>query len=97
MRAEGINGRLYNHPVGDHGHGAGPLIGMSDFQEGVPVRGEAPIRPSVWHSIELSATTPVPEWDGQAVRCAQEEEAYLDENGDRHWVYRRQVQFHLVW
>ena len=97
MHAEGINGRLYNHPIGDHGHGAGPLIGMSDFQEGVPVRGESLIRPFVWHSIELSATTSAPEWDGQAVRCAQEEDAYLDENGDRHWAYRRQVRYHLVW
>ncbi len=97
MRAEGIDGRLYSHPIGDHGHGAGPLIGMTDFQDGVPVRGESLIRPSVWHSIELSATTPAPEWGGQAVRCAQEEDAYLEENGDRHWVYRRQAQFHLVW
>lgn len=97
MEAEGINGTIYNHPIGDHGHGAGPLIGRWDAQEGVPVRGDALIRPSVWHSIELQATTPVPEWDDKEVRCSQEEEAYLDEDGDRHWVFRRQTQFHIVW
>ncbi|TVP51185.1 MAG: M24 family metallopeptidase, partial [Gemmatimonadales bacterium] len=41
MRAEGIDGTIYTHPIGDHGHGAGPLIGRWDAQEGVPVRGDA--------------------------------------------------------
>jgi Xaa-Pro aminopeptidase len=97
MRAEGIDGTIYTHPIGDHGHGAGPLIGRWDAQEGVPVRGDALLRPQTWHSIELQATSPVPEWDDKPVRCSQEEEAYLDEAGDRHWVFRRQTHFHLVW
>lgn len=97
MHDEGINGTVYTHPIGDHGHGAGPLIGRWDAQEGVPVRGEAVMLPNVWHSIELQATTEVQEWGGQAVSCRQEEEAYLDENGDRHWVYDRQNTFHVVW
>jgi hypothetical protein len=63
----------------------------------VPVRGEALMLANVWHSIELQATTEIPEWGGQPVSCRQEEEAYLDENGDRHWAYRRQSTFHLVW
>lgn len=97
MNSEGINGTVYTHPIGDHGHGAGPLIGRWDAQEGVPVRGEAIMLPNVWHSIELQATTEVPEWGGKPVSCRQEEEAYLDQDGDRHWVYRRQSQFHVVW
>jgi hypothetical protein len=97
MRSEGINGTVYTHPIGDHGHGAGPLIGRWDAQEGVPVRGEAVMLPNVWHSIELQATTEIPEWGGKPASCRQEEEAYLDQDGDRHWVYRRQNRFHLVW
>ncbi len=97
MRTEGINGTVYTHPIGDHGHGAGPLIGRWDAQEGVPVRGDAIMLPNVWHSIELQATTEIPEWGGKPASCRQEEEAYLDENGDRHWVYRRQSTLHLVW
>jgi Xaa-Pro aminopeptidase len=97
MEAEGINGSLYSHPIGDHGHGAGPLIGLWDRQEGVPGRGDAKIRPSTWFSIELQATVPVAEWGGKPVRCRQEEEAYLDEEGARHWVFRRQTKYHLVW
>jgi len=97
MRSEGIDGTIYTHPIGDHGHGAGPLIGRWDAQEGVPIRGDALLRPQTWHSIELQATSPVPEWDDKPVRCSQEEEAYLDEAGDRHWVFRRQTHFHLLW
>jgi Xaa-Pro aminopeptidase len=96
MRAEGIEGTVYTHPIGDHGHGAGPLIGLWDRQEGVTGRGDVPLRPSTWFSIELQATMPVAEWSGQPVRMAQEEEAYLDESGARHWVLRRQERFHLV-
>ena len=97
MQAEGINGTIYTHPIGDHGHGAGPLIGRWDAQEGVPYRGDVVLLPSTWHSIELQATTPVPEWDDTPVSCRQEEEAYLDEDGERHWAFRRQSRFHLVW
>ena len=96
MLEEGINGTVYNHPIGDHGHGAGPLIGRWDAQEGVPVRGDALLRHSTWHSIELQATVEVPEWDNQPVRCMQEEQAYLDEAGERRWVFRRQAAFHRV-
>jgi Xaa-Pro aminopeptidase len=96
MRAEGIDGTVYTHPIGAHGHGAGPLIGLWDRQEGVPGRGDVALRPGTWFSIELQATTPVAEWNGQAVRMGLEEEARLDENGARHWVLRRQERFHLV-
>jgi hypothetical protein len=96
MRAEGIDGTVYTHPIGDHGHGAGPLIGLWDRQEGVPGRGDVPLRPDTWFSIELQATSAVPEWDGQRVRMAQEEEALIDSDGSRRWVLRRQEEFHLV-
>jgi hypothetical protein len=97
MRAEGIDGTVYTHPIGDHGHGAGPLIGRWDAQEGVPVRGDAVLLPSTWHSIELQATRPIPEWGGDPASCRQEEEAYVDLEGGRHWAFRRQSTFHLVW
>jgi Xaa-Pro aminopeptidase len=96
MRAEGIEGTVYTHPVGDHGHGAGPLIGLWDRQEGVVGRGDVALRPSTWFSIELQATTPVPEWNSQPVRMALEEEAWLDADGTRRWVLARQERFHLV-
>ena len=92
----GLTGTVYTHPIGDHGHGAGPLIGLWDRQEGVPGRGDVKVLPSTWFSIELEATTPVPEWDGQAVRSAQEEDAMLDESGRISWVLPRQTKYLLV-
>jgi hypothetical protein len=96
MRSEGIDGTVYTHPIGDHGHGAGPLIGLWDRQEGVTGRGEVALRPNTWFSIELQATSPVPEWNGQPVRMAQEEEALIDADGRRRWVLRRQTELHLI-
>ncbi len=96
MHEEGLDGTMYTHPIGDHGHGAGPLIGLWDRQEGVQGMDAVPIRPNTWFSTELQVTTPVPEWDDQPVRSAQEEEAYLDEEGNRHWVLERQEEFHIV-
>ena len=96
MNREGINGRIYNHPIGDHGHGAGPLIGLWDRQEGVSGRGDVPLVTDMWHSIELNAITPVSEWDGQQVRIALEEDAVMNEDGSMEWILRRQEQFHLV-
>jgi Xaa-Pro aminopeptidase len=96
MRAEGIDGTVYSHPIGLHGHGAGPLIGLWDYQDGVPGRGDAKVIPSMWLSIELQATTPVPEWDGQPVRSAQEEDVVLGPDGMPRWALKRQTQYHLV-
>ena len=96
MKAEGIDGTVYTHPIGLHGHGAGPLIGLWDYQEGVPGRGDAKVIPNMWFSIELQATTPVPEWGGQRVRSAQEEDMVIGADGVPQWALRRQTDFHLV-
>jgi Xaa-Pro aminopeptidase len=96
MRAAGIDGTVYTHPIGDHGHGAGPLIGLWDRQEAIPGRGEVLILPSTWFSIELQATTPIPEWGGQPLRSAQEEDAAIDADGNATWVLARQEKYHLV-
>jgi len=96
LKAEGISGTLYSHPIGMNGHGAGPLIGLWDYQDGVPGRGDAKIIPSMWFSSELQATTPVPEWGGQPVRMAQEEDFYVDSNGKNRWAYKRQSELHVI-
>jgi hypothetical protein len=96
MKARGIQGTLYSHPIGLHGHGAGPLIGLWDYQDGVVGRGDARVIPSMWFSIELQATTPVPEWSGQPVRVAQEEDAIIGADGKIRWALRRQDRLLLV-
>lgn len=71
--AEGIDADVYSHPVGVHGHGAGPAIGQWDAQRGVPGAGELPVHPDTVYALELAVRCPVPEWDGQCVRLAVEE------------------------
>ena len=96
MRAAGIDGTVYSHPIGMHGHGAGPLIGLWDYQDGVPGRGDARVTPSMWFALELQATSPVPEWGGQRVRSAQEEDVIVAADGRVRFAFGRQSEFHLV-
>jgi hypothetical protein len=96
MMAEGIDGTVYSHPIGKHGHGAGPLIGLWDYQDGVPGRGDATVIANMWYSIELQATSPVAEWGGQRVRMAQEEDAVIGPNGVARWALKRQDRLFLV-
>jgi Xaa-Pro aminopeptidase len=96
MRTKGIDGSVYSHPIGLHGHGAGPLIGLWDYQDGVVGRGDARVIPNMWWSIELQATSPVAEWGGQWVRMAQEEDAVIGDDGKIRWALRRQDQLFLI-
>ncbi len=96
MEGEGLDGTVYTHPIGMHGHGAGPLIGLWDRQDGVPGRGDHRVMAGSWFSSELQVTSAVPEWKGQRVRMALEEDFLLDAEGRRHWVLGRQDRLHLV-
>jgi Xaa-Pro aminopeptidase len=75
--AAGLNPTIYSHPLGYHGHAAGPAIGFWDKQTG-DERGSLPVHADTVWSIELSATLPVPEWGGQAVQFRAEENAFFD-------------------
>jgi Xaa-Pro aminopeptidase len=96
MRAAGIDGTIYSHPIGLHGHGAGPLVGLWDYQDGVPGRGDARVIPRMYYSVELQATSAVPEWGGQQLRSAQEEDVIVGADGRARWAHDRQTRFHLV-
>jgi len=75
--AAGLDPSIYTHPIGHHGHGAGPAIGFWDNQKGDP-RGEGPIRPNTAWSIEITSYAKVPEWGGQRVDFRTEEDAFFD-------------------
>jgi len=91
---EGITASIYTHPIGYHGHAAGPSIGMWDQQDGVPGRGDYPLYPNTAHSIELYAESDVASW-GKPVRIKLEEDAFFD--GRETWyIDGRQRTFHLI-
>ena len=92
--ARGLKPSIYSHPIGYHGHGAGPSIGFWDNQEPDP-RGERPLRADTAWSIELNAKAKVPEWGGQEVEFRLEEDAYWDGRRVRY-LDGRQERFHLI-
>ncbi len=75
--AAGLDPSIYSHPIGHHGHGAGPSIGFWDNQQADP-RGSGPIRANTAWSIELTSYAAVPEWGGQKVDFRTEEDAFFD-------------------
>jgi hypothetical protein len=93
--AEGLKPSVYTHPIGYHGHAAGPTIGLWDQQEGVPGKGDYELFDHTCYAIELNARKAVPEWGGQEVRIALEEDAALV-GGRFRWLSGRQTQLHVV-
>ena len=94
-RAEGLGGAIYTHPLGLHGHAAGPTIGMWEQQGGVPGSGDYPLYPNTAYAIELYASYAPPPWGGQRVRIKLEEDAFFD--GERvTYLAGRQTAFHLI-
>jgi len=75
---EDIHATIYTHPLGYHGHGAGPTIGLWDQQGGVPGRGDYPLHPHTAYSIELGVRVAVPAWGGQEIDVMLEEDAFFD-------------------
>ena len=92
---EGIRPQIYTHPLGYHGHAAGPIIGLWDRQDGVPGVGDYPLYDDTIYSIELNVTKSVPEWGGQDVRIMLEEDAVLT-GGEMRWLDGRQESFYLI-
>jgi hypothetical protein len=77
-RMEGIDGTIYSHPLGLHGHGAGVWIGMWDQQESLPGLGDHPLFPNTAYAIELNAAAVIPEWNDRQIRVLLEADAFFD-------------------
>ena len=93
--ADGIKPSIYTHPLGVHGHAAGPTIGLWDQQGGVPGRGDYPLHPNTCYAIELNAKKEVPEWDNQEVKMSLEQDAWWT-GEELQFMAGRQKKLHLV-
>lgn len=80
---EGINGTIYTHPIGLHGHAAGPTIGMWDNQGITKGPGDYPLFEKTAYSIELNAAVKIDEWN-KTIRIMLEEDGYFDKDGFRY-------------
>ena len=81
-KGQGFQASIYTHPIGFHGHAAGPTIGLWDQQGGVAGKGDYPLFKNTCYSIELFAATEVDEW-GKIVRIMLEEDGLYDDEGFR--------------
>jgi Xaa-Pro aminopeptidase len=93
-KASGLDPSIYSHPIGLHGHGAGPSIGFWDNQNPDP-RGNGPIHADTAWSIELTSYAAVPEWGGQRVDFRVEENAFFDGKKVRY-IDGRQTKLTLI-
>jgi Xaa-Pro aminopeptidase len=92
--AAGLDPSIYSHPIGLHGHGAGPSIGFWDNQNADP-RGVGAINANTAWSIELTSYAAVPEWGGQRVDFRTEENAYFDGKSVRY-IDGRQTEITII-
>jgi len=92
---EGLKATIYSHPIGTHGHGAGPTIGLWDQQDRVEGVGDYPLYDDTCYAFELNVVTPVPEWNNQEVKIALEQEVVFTK-GKATFIGGRQTKFHLI-
>lgn len=92
--AAGLDPSIYTHPIGLHGHGAGPSIGFWDNQNPDP-RGSGSINADTAWSIELTSYAAVAEWGGQRVDFRTEENAFFDGRSVRY-IDGRQTEITLI-
>lgn len=64
---QAIDGDIYSHPIGRHGHAAGPSIGMWDNQVNVPGAGDYQFHDRTMYALELCVRVPIDEWDGRTL------------------------------
>lgn len=93
-KAEGLKPTIYTHPIGYHGHAAGPTIGLWDQQGGVPHKGDYPLYPNTAYSIELNTAVYLPEWNKE-IRMMMEEDAFFDGETVRY-IDGRQTELFLI-
>ncbi|KAM3422611.1 hypothetical protein BST61_g100 [Cercospora zeina] len=96
MREANISGKIYCHPIGDWGHSAGTLIGMTNLQDGVPILGDLPLLKDMYYSVELYVEHWVEERNETIVFPLEEDVFWDAEKESWEWVWGRQEKFHLV-
>jgi hypothetical protein len=94
-KAEGLRPSIYTHPIGVHGHAAGPIVGLWDRQGGVPGLGDFPLFEDTAFSIELNVQAAVPEWGNMDVRIPLEQDILYRKSGPS-WLDRRQTSLILI-
>jgi hypothetical protein len=92
---QGLTPSVYCHPIGYHGHGAGPTIGLTDEQENVVGRGDYELFNSTCYALESNVTCSIPEWGKQNVKIALEQTVVVKDRRT-YFLDGRQTELYLV-
>jgi len=95
-RREGLpRPRVYSHSLGLFLHEPGPLIGLPWEQDSCAGRGAVKLEYNYTFTMELSIHGPLPEWGGQEINMALEEDVVFTKQGCR-LIDGRQTEFYLI-
>lgn len=89
------NPKIYSHSLGRLLHEPGPLIGLPWEQDRNEGRGDVKLEHNYAFTMELSVENAVPEWCGESLRFALEEDVVFTVDGCR-LMGGRQTDFYLV-
>jgi Xaa-Pro aminopeptidase len=79
---------VYCHSVGTSVHDIGARASENN-PHAFGDRVRYPLAKDNWYSVELHVSSPVPEWDGQTVKCTIEETALLTDEGPQFLAPRQ--------
>lgn len=91
----GLHPCIYTHPIGVHGHGAGPIIGLWDKQDGVEGTGDYPLHDNTLYSLELNNKYTIREWNNQEITLSLETDIMF-KDGQVYYVAGRQTELHYI-
>jgi Xaa-Pro aminopeptidase len=92
--AKSITSMLYSHPLGYHCHGAGPIIGLYDKQEEIPVKGDLLIQNNTCYAMEFNIRYYIPEWNKDIPIYLEETVCFI--NGKMEYLTKQQTHFYLI-
>lgn len=82
---EGIDALVYGHTQGNWVHGVGART-VFNWPDRYGIFAEKPVKACEFWSIEFRTISAIPEWDGQLVPMAREEDAWIDFDGNVHFI-----------
>ncbi len=94
-KKEGIVPMLYTHPLGIHGHAAGPTIGLFNDQNPIPVKGDVKVHDATGYALELNTRYSVKEWQDETVFFFTEETVLFDQ-GEVHFLAKGRDEIILI-
>ena len=94
-KSAGIDALVYGHTQGNWVHGAGART-VYDWPDRYGIFAIKPVRIREFWSIEFHTLSAIPEWGGQLVPMAREEDAWIDDDGRTHFLTGPQKELWLI-